>query len=362
MKAKNELTKSILKEYLLTIALSLGVLILVPLIFKMLFSLRIWQGDEFVYPLLNGLNNTLPIWIVGAPLLTWLLITYLYFKKNISYLEELLVATKTMVAEPEKKIELSRELVQFQDELNQIRFDNLLNKQLAIEADKKKNDLIVYLAHDLRTPLTSIIGYLSLLQKGRDDKLTQEKKYDYIKVTLDKSYRLEQLINELFELTKLNSADNDLNKTSVNISTMVEQIAYEFIPDLDKKEQDWNLEIAEGVMASVDVKRFERIMDNIIKNASNYAPNSTTIHCKLYEENSIIYLKLKNRSSSISKEAMAELFNPFFRGDYSRSSETGNSGLGLSITKVMVEAHGGTISSNYVDNNFEIVIELPSNQ
>ena len=359
MKSKNVLTKRIIRKYLLTMLVSLAVLILIPLFFKMIFSTKVWHGDELFYPILYALNRTLVLWLIAIPFITWFMVTYFFFKANVSYLDEVLSATKNMIENPNEAIILSDALSEVEEEINQLRTDNLRNKQVAKEAEKRKNDLVVYLAHDLRTPLTSIIGYLSLLQRGKDEHLDQDTKYEYIDVSREKAYRLEELINEFFEITKINLGEEKLNQEKVDLSLMTDQIAHEFLPSLSEKELAWELNISEGIQANVDIKKFQRVIDNLIKNALSYAPPRTTLYLALVETDQNIVLSIKNKSEEMSTEVLEKLFDPFYRVDHSRRTETGNSGLGLSITKGIVESHGGTIKATYQEDFFEILIHLP---
>lgn len=333
-------------------------MIVIPIGVKMLFSGRIWEGNELFYPVLRFFNQTLFIWVIGLPLFTWLVVTYYFFKKNINYLDEILSATQSLVEQPNSEIRLSKDLVDFEEEMNQIRLDNLHSKQAMIDAEQKKHDLVVYLAHDLRTPLTSIIGYLSLLQKGKDEALDEETRYEYERISLEKAHRLDQLINEFFEITKLNLGEEKLNKESVDLSLMLSQMAYEFKPELASKNLDWQLEIEEHLVEEIDINKMERVIENLIRNAISYAPPQSKIWLKLEKFETGIRMSVKNDSLPLSENAISKIFDPFYRGDESRSSETGNSGLGLSITKQIIELHGGKISASNQDGYFEIIVEI----
>ena len=140
---------------------------------------------------------------------------------------------------------------------------------------------------------------------------------------------------------------------------MTDQIAHEFLPSLSEKELAWELNINEGLQANVDIKKFQRVIDNLIKNALSYAPPRTTLYLALVETDQNIVLSIKNKSEEMSTEVLEKLFDPFYRVDHSRRTETGNSGLGLSITKGIVESHGGTIKATYQEDFFEILIHLP---
>ena len=235
--------------------------------------------------------------------------------------------------------------------MNQIKKQARKNLRLAQENEQRKNDLIVYLAHDIKTPLTSMIGYLSLLNEINDMPLKQRVKY--INIALEKSYRLEDLINELFDISRFNAETIILSKEELNLTMMLEQIVDDFYPIL--KENNKEITIKSDDKA--------RVFGNIIKNAINYSINNDKIEIEVKKDNQNVIVKVKNKGAKIPEEKLKRIFEKFYRADSSRTSKTGGSGLGLAIAKEIVELHNGKIiaTSNDLETVFEVVLPLCKN-
>lgn len=349
----------ITRNYFYTILVSTAIMVLIPLIIGTFLSTRIWSGDELVYPVLHALNKGRVLSVYVYPVVIWFVTSYYFFKKIIRYLEEMLQATRSLIEQPNEKVVLRNGLSEFEQEINQIREDNLASKKVAQEADKRKNDLLVYLAHDLRTPLTSIIGYLAFLQdKQIYDKLDSKKRSEYIKIISDKAHRLEALINDFFEIAKIGVDNKEIAKEEINLSLMLAQVSSEFLPLLHEKNLKWTLAIEANIFTKLNVIKFERVLDNLIRNAISYAPKDTEIQLSLYKREEQVVLTIQNTSETLSTEAVNQLFEPFFRADQSRNTKTGNAGLGLAIAKQIITEHGGTIEAKSVNKSFEVTIKI----
>ncbi len=225
------------------------------------------------------------------------------------------------------------------------------NEQARRFAEQQKNDLIVYLAHDLKTPLTSVIGYLSLLEESPE--LPAEHRAKYVGIALDKAYRLEQLINEFFEITRLNLQSVPLQKSNTDLSVLLLQIISEFYPMSEAKGMTVNCNIAPGIKIYGDADKLARVFDNLLRNAVNYGYENTPIDITAVTDKGSVIIRVRNRSDEIPKEKLEHIFDKFVRLDSSRHSETGGAGLGLAIAKQIVELHEGSISvisqSGYTD-------------
>ena len=227
----------------------------------------------------------------------------------------------------------------------------------AREAEQRKNELIVYLAHDLKTPLTSVIGYLTLLQDEPD--LSPESRARFTGVALDKAGRLEELINEFFDITRFSLSSLTLDVERVNFSRMLEQIAFEFQPLLAEKNLEIDLQVPPDVQAALDPNKMERVLDNLLRNAAYYATPGTRILLALRAQSDGVQVLVQNRGKTIPKEKLDRIFERFFRLDESRSSNTGGAGLGLAIAKEIVEQHGGSISAASADGVISFTVSLP---
>ena len=227
--------------------------------------------------------------------------------------------------------------------LNSIKYASLRGEQLAKEAEQRKNDLVVYLAHDLKTPLTSIIGYLSLLEEAPDMPADQRAKYTGI--ALDKACRLEQLINEFFEITRFNLQSVELDVGKIHLSVMLYQLADEFYPMLAEKNLTLHTAIADDLTLYGDADKLARVLDNLLRNAVSYSYPDTAIELAAAQEGDTVCITVSNAGDPIAQPQLDRLFEKFFRLDAARQTRSGGAGLGLAIAKQIVEMHGGSITA-----------------
>ncbi|ONI47851.1 hypothetical protein AN644_03635 [Candidatus Epulonipiscium fishelsonii] len=210
------------------------------------------------------------------------------------------------------------------------------------ESEKIKNDLVTNVAHDLRTPLTSIIGYMGLIKNEQYETKEDEKKY--LDVAFCKAEKLKLLIEDLFEYTKLTNQKVKLKKERVSMALFVNQLVEEFIPQVEEN----NLNIVCDVrtpesFVDVDMNKMARVFENLIENAIKYSLPNETIQIIIQLKDGYIYTSVRNKTNNLEEKDLARLFNRFYRTDSSRNSKTGGSGLGLAITKNIVETHNGKI-------------------
>lgn len=256
----------------------------------------------------------------------------------------------------------------FPEEFSQIGFTMAKVKAQQITQEEKikkenqqKQDLITYLAHDLKTPLASVIGYLNLLQEAPD--LPIELRAKYTNIVLEKAYRLEQLTNEFFEISRYSLHTLALNETSFNLSLLLEQVTEEMYPLLEAKQQRVSLiNEAKTTQINGDADQLSRVFDNLLKNASTYGNPHSTIEIEIKEDQEALHIAVKNDGPKLSEQQLTKVFQKFYRIDHSRSSKTGGSGLGLAIAKQIVEAHGGTISAKSDEKQTTFEVQLPLKQ
>ncbi len=241
--------------------------------------------------------------------------------------------------------------------LKDIKHDVFKNQQLAAQAESKKNDLVMYLAHDLKTPLTSVIGYLSLLDECPELPTAQKAKYTGI--ALEKAYRLEQLINEFFEITRFNLNEIRLQNNRIDLGLMLSQMTEEFYPMFKAKNLKCRIDVNEKIMMFADADKIARVFDNLLKNAVSYSYENSTIIIGARKRNGYVIVKFRNRCDEIPKENLDRLFEKFYRLDSSRASATGGSGLGLAISKQIVELHGGTLKAKSSTDHTDFIVILP---
>ena len=250
--------------------------------------------------------------------------------------------------------------------LSEVKYEEQKKEQEMLAETTRKDDLVTYLAHDLKTPLTSVIGYLTLLKD--EPRLSDEMRSRYTEIAVNKSERLEELINELFEITRYNIHHFELEKGKVNLSIMLEQILFEFGPMLSEKHLHFESDIAPDIDAYIDADKMERVIDNLIRNAVHYSYPDTEIKVRLSrnikaqqdESKDNITLQVVNKGKTIPGEKLDRIFEQFYRVDSSRSSATGGSGLGLAIARQLVEAHGGCISAESENEEIRFTVKIPT--
>lgn len=272
------------------------------------------------------------------------------------------------------------------------------NEQMLKAEASRKNDLITYLAHDLKTPLTSVIGYLSLLDEVPE--MPEMQKGKYVHIALDKALRLEKLINEFFEITRYNLQQIILDKEMVDLPFMLEQMTDEFYPILSAHGNTIKLELQSPIASSeaaifsetvntgmvitdktgsrlenqtkdlregtdscfaiyADAEKLARVFNNILKNAIAYSYPDTEIqvNCKVVDDS--VQIAFSNRGKTIPPQKLDAIFEKFFRLDDARATNTGGAGLGLAIAKEIVTLHGGTISAESENGITVFKVELP---
>lgn len=286
-----------------------------------------------------------------------LVLVYFEIKDISSYVQDIYDSTDKLFDEKNEYISLPGEMKDLEIKLNHFRSESFKNKKLAYENEKKKDELIVYLAHDIKTPLTVVIGYLSLLNEIDDMPTIQRKKY--LELVLNKSYRLEELINELFDIARFNSEKIILEKEELNLNLMIEQIIDDFYPILNDLNKKINFKATKNLNIYADPDKLSRVFNNLIKNAINYSKDNTDIDINAKKNNNEIIVSVTNKGKMIPKDKLDKIFENFYRMDESRTSKTGGSGLGLAISKEIVSLHGGKIKVTSDKDKTTFIVILP---
>ena len=359
----NFVIKILVLSICIPLCMPLGIFLLLTLIDRLSFQ---WLYDispevynnfrEFFYSITDLRTLIIPIliiWVIGI-----LVLLYRLLKKVFGYVDEVGKATEDLVNKDVEYIELPDELEEIQKRMNHLKRESEKNEKLAKENEEKKDELIVYLAHDIKTPLTSMIGYLSILDEIDD--MPKKKQKNYISIALDKSYRLEDLINELFDVARFNSEKIVLEKEELNLNLMLEQIIDDFYPTLRELNKSIKLNYNESIIINGDPDKLSRVFNNLIKNAISYSKEESEIVINLKKDNNNAIVEVINKGRQISKEKLSKIFEKFYRLDSARTSRTGGSGLGLAIAKDIVELHNGTIiaESNEEETTFRVTLPL----
>ncbi|PAD23964.1 hypothetical protein CHH62_20020 [Niallia circulans] len=332
-----------------------------------LLSFLILKADS--EQLFNGMLGTALKWLSNrifplAPLLfIFCIITIIYFQRRqlIAYLATLSANFETISLEEDQekqRFPLPGILKDTEESIERLQLALREKEQARKEIEQRKNDLIVYLAHDLKTPISSIIGYLTLLRDERS--ISDEMHQKFIQVTLHNAERLDDLINEFFEITRFNLANISLNYSKVNISFMLEQLLFELQPALKRKNVTYQLDGSKDVEIVCDTEKIQRVFDNLLSNAVHYSLENSSIIVSVTQDNGDAVIQFSNQSYPIEQEKLDRIFEQFFRLDTSRSSRNGGAGLGLAIAKQIIEQHHGTITAKSEDQHilFKVIIPL----
>ncbi len=356
-KYKNILIRRIVVQYFFSlIGFIIGFIFTVIFLYDITTSIT-WQPYDPLYIILHFVKEYILLFM-GIPIIAgWAFITYLFMRRPLIYLDEVISASEQLAQPTNEQIILSDAMKNVQDELNHVRATALRSDLLAREAEQRKNDLIVYLAHDLKTPLTSVIGYLTLLHD--ESQISEELRKKYLSISLEKAERLEDLINEFFEITRFNLSNITLQYTKVNLTRLLEQLVFEFRPMLLEKNLQCSLIAEHDIMISCDVDKLQRVFDNLLRNAVFYSYESSKIEIKVDNNDNFLKILFINHGDNISEDKLNRIFEQFYRLDTSRSSRNGGAGLGLAIAKEIIELHNGSIKAKSENELIEFEVTIP---
>jgi two-component system sensor histidine kinase VanS len=279
------------------------------------------------------------------------------FRWVTGYFREVNQGIESLLADDEKQIQLSPEMLPFERKLNSVKQTLAERKRETALAEQRKDELVMYLAHDIRTPLTSVIGYLNLLEE--DPNMPPEQRAARVHIALEKAYRLETMVNEFFEITKYKSQKITLSKETIDLYYMLVQLSDELSPVLAPRGNTVTLHLDENLTIEADPEKLARVFNNILKNAASYSFPHTEIVISAEKLEHEVIIRIQNSGEDIPNEALASLFNKFYRVDQSRSSDTGGTGLGLAIAKEIVTLHGGAISASSKNHVVTFTVSLP---
>lgn len=358
------------KIFLQTILLFSLALVIIIAAYRLMFSGRfanwtvrflnrfVYQNYDVAYHVFQRIfRNHVDLWFMAAVLAVFLICLSLYLRFFTKYFGEINRGIDLLMEENSNDIRMSSELAATERKLNHIKHTLREREMTARLAEQRKNDLVAYLAHDLKTPLTSVIGYLSLLDEAPDMPESQKERFTHI--ALDKAYRLEGLVNEFFEITRFNLQEIKLQKEDIDLYYMLVQMMDEFYPILSAKGNTAALQADESLTAYGDSVKLARVFNNILKNAAAYSTPNTEILIRAKQEEGRVIVSIQNHGPTIPAEKLAAIFEKFYRMDEARTSNTGGAGLGLAIAKEIVLAHGGTITAQSINEITTFTVSLP---
>ncbi len=312
---------------------------------------------NITYTTFNTSNSSLALILaVIVFIVSFVIIT----NKKMKYLDEIAIGLK-IIASGNLNYRIEEKGT---DEIKNIAYNiNLMAKEIGEkinaerDAEKTKADLITNVSHDLRTPLTSVMGYMGLVIQGRYK--DEDEMKEYLNIAFSKAERLKLLIEDLFDYTKLNNNGVTLTKTKVNLAEFLSQLIEELTPLVEEN----NLTIykkfeSDKIFVLIDTMKMLRVFENLITNAIKYSYKPGEILVGLYEHDNTAIVVFRNKGDHLTKEKTDKLFDRFYRLDESRNSNTGGSGLGLAISKNIVELHEGKIWAQSIGDNISFYVQL----
>lgn len=359
--------KKIMQRFCLNISISvLVVIILYLLLWKQRFGnwtvsfLEFFTGMEherafYIYH--SYFRGYRELFFAAAMILVFVFLLWHMFGWMTHYFKEIDQGIDALLTEDAEQIYLSVEMRPFERKLNAVKQELEKQKAERADAERRKDELVMYLAHDIRTPLTSVIGYLNLLEESPGMPAAQRARH--VHITLDKAYRLEEMINEFFEITRLNSGQIRLAKEKIDLYYMLVQMGDELSPYLDAHGNSIALHVDENLVIQADPDKIARVFSNILRNAAAYSYPKTEIVISARTAGTYVDISFQNQGKTIEAEKLSLLFDKFYRLDSSRVSDTGGTGLGLAIAEEIVSLHGGTIQAVSEAETVTFVIRLP---
>ena len=227
--------------------------------------------------------------------------------------------------------------------------------------ERLKSEMMVSFSHDLKSPLTAVIGYLSLLKdKGN---IGEKNMADYVERAYQKSLRIKGLLQELLDFASLSMEDIKLNKQMISLRHMLEQLISEYTSIFKQNMLLITANLTnENVYANIDSDFMIRVFENLFSNSLRYSPKPGKIRITLESCGGNLLFSITNKCEKIEQEELKWLFEKFYRLEKSRSEETGGTGLGLAIAKRITELHGGRIWAEYMNEEITFFVALPNSR
>ncbi len=327
------------------------------LLVRIICSQRHVEWDEGVRIYHLTIRNNLDIIAIVVTLIFFFILFRACLSWFTKYFNQIVTGIEQLSEEVDEQIVMSPKLSFFETKLNEVKHKLKKREAEARDAEQRKNELVVYLAHDIRTPLTSVIGYLNLLEEASD--MPIELRTKYIKIALDKANRLEKMINEFFEITRYNSQQIALAKENIDLYYMLLQLCDELSPVLAANGNTVALKVNEDLTVYGDPDKLARVFNNVLKNAAAYSFPDTEVTISAEKKDTYVMITFQNKGRTISKDRLSAIFEKFYRLDEARFSNTGGAGLGLAIAKEIITLHGGTITADSKNNEITFDITLP---
>lgn len=295
--------------------------------------------------------------ILIAALGCFFLLLRFFLNWFMKYFREIDAGMDALMDRKTEQIRLSEEIKPMEQKLTLVK-ETLAQQFADIEtAEQKKDEMVMYLAHDIRTPLTSVIGYLKLMQEMPD--LTEEQRGKFLGIIMEKALRLEVLVNEFFDIARYSRQDISAEEEEIDLCYMVSQMAEEVYPSLQEAKKTVEISVPEECMVYGSPEKLARVFLNLLRNAIHYSLPDSAIRIQAKEREQETQISFSNPAEPMTQEQLAHIFEKFYRMDEARQTNKGGAGLGLAIAKELVELHGGTIVADYGDGRMEFRVTLP---
>ena len=249
------------------------------------------------------------------------------------------------------------EILDLIENINKIKQGYEIAVEDTLKNEKLKTELISNVSHDLRTPLTSIINYVNIL---KSPEITDEERIEYLMIVEQKSKKLKILIDDLFEMSKINSGKMQISREKIDILSLIHQVVGEYSYLYEDKSIEFKVNsLAEEIYIDLDGKLMSRVIENVVINALKYSLKNTRVYIDVIDRDDEVEMSFKNIANYEMNFNNNEIFERFVRGDKSRNSKVEGSGLGLAITKSIIELHGGSINILRDGDMFKLFVVLP---
>ena len=290
--------------------------------------------------------------------LTYLVVINLYHKLELRQIKLILQKTADDNLTKHVDIKVNQNLQGIVDSFNLLISNMNRRAEEQRQSEESKDELISNVSHDIRTPLTSVIGYLGLIESKNYSDLGQILKYTH--VAYKKSLEMQNLVNSLFEYANVQHATSRLNMTKFDMAQMLDQLSADFELEANKRGMEIIVNSKpEKIMMKGDTEKLGRVFNNLIMNAFKYGKGATHIWLTAEEKGKEVVVTVANNGAVIPEDSLKHVFDRFYRVEDSRSKKTGGTGLGLAIAQSMVQLHGGTIAVTSNEDKTSFISHFP---
>lgn len=307
--------------------------------------------------------TTNKLWVIVVVLaleifLTYLIVISTYHNLELNQIKQVLQKTAADNLTKEVDIKVNHNLQSIVDSFNLLISNMNRRAEEQKQSEKSKDELISNVSHDIRTPLTSVIGYLGLIESKNYSDLGQILKYTHI--AYKKSQEMQNLVNSLFEYANVQHATSRLNMTKFDMAQMLDQLSADFELEANKRGMEIIVNSTPNkILMKGDTEKLGRVFNNLIMNALKYGKGATHIWLTAEQKEKEVVVTVANNGKPIPEDSLKHVFDRFYRVEDSRSKKTGGTGLGLAIAQSMVQLHGGTIAVTSDDERTSFISHFP---